>query len=138
MSEQPSKFSRRDVLLQGLALPSTLQLLFTSGVHAATVGVVPFLDDKPNPSTITEHADKIIPFDLTRLTSWITPADHFYIRNHFAVPKRGNTRDWNIRVEGNVRHPERIAVEQLSTFPRVERIVTLECAGNSKRRNPGW
>ena len=137
MPRSDAMTTRRDILRHGLALPFSLQALFASGTRAATVGVLPFLDDKLNPSTVTADEDKIIPFDLTRLTSWITPADQFYIRNHFAVPKLRDARDWSIRVEGNVRHPQYLAFDQFSAFPRVERIVTLECAGNSKRQNHG-
>lgn len=61
--------TRRDILVAGLTLPVSLQLFLASGVCAATVGVLPFLDDKADSNTITEDEDKIIPFDLTRLTS---------------------------------------------------------------------
>lgn len=129
--------TRRDLLVAGLTLPVSLQLFLASGARAATAGILPFLDDKLNPNTITENKDKIIPFDLTRLTSSITPTDQFYIRNHFAVPHVSNAGEWMIRVEGKVRHAQRISFGQLGEFPRVERMVTLECAGNSKRRNHG-
>ncbi len=129
--------TRRDLLVAGLTLPVSLQLFLASGAHAATVGVLPFLDDKADPNTITEAEDKIIPFDLTRLTSWITPADQFYIRNHFAAPNIFNAGDWIIHLEGKVQHSQQIPFDQLGEFPRVERMVTLECAGNSKRRNHG-
>ncbi|HIB53265.1 MAG TPA: hypothetical protein EYN18_01235 [Nitrospirales bacterium] len=137
MDGKSRDLTRRDLLVQGLAFPFALQAMFASEARATILGVVPFLDDKLSPSTITEHGDKIIPFDLTRLMGWITPADQFYIRNHFAVPKVSNARDWSIRVGGNVRHAQQIGLDEFSEFPRVERVVTLECAGNSKRRNHG-
>ncbi len=129
--------TRRNFLAAGLTLPVSLQLLFASGARATKVGVLPFLDDKPHPNTITEDKDKIISFDLTRLTNWITPEDQFYIRNHFAVLNLSNAGNWIIRVEGKVRHAQQISFDQLGQFSRVERVVTLECAGNSERRNHG-
>ncbi len=137
MFGQPSKLTRRDILIGGLALPFSLQFLLTSGARASTIGALPFLDDKRHSNTITEDEDKIVPFDLTRLTHWITPSSQFYIRNHFAVPPVSDANDWIIKVQGNVRHPQNISFTQLGRFSRVEQVVTLECAGNSKHRNHG-
>ena len=95
--------TRRNFLVAGLTLPVFLKLFSASGARATKVGVLPFLDDKTDPNTITATEDKIIPFDLTRLTHRVTPAGQFYIRNHFAVPNVSNAGDWIIRVEGNVR-----------------------------------
>lgn len=129
--------TRRNFLAAGITLPVSLRLFSASGARASTVAALHFLDDKRNPSTITENKEKIVPFDLTRLTHWVTPADQFYIRNHFAIPNIPNSHDWVIRVEGNVRRAQQISFNQLREFSCVERMVTLECAGNSKHRNHG-
>jgi len=125
------------VLSGGIALPFALQALLDSEVQGTVLGPIPFLDDRANPNTITEDADTIIPFDLTRLKSWVTPEDKFYIRNHFPIPKVSNASDWNISVNGHVKHKQRLLFGELQALPHVEHFVTLECAGNSKRRNHG-
>ena len=131
------KLTRRDVLVRGLSFPVFLRVLHSSSVRASIVDSLPFLDDKPNPNTITEDGDKIIPFDLARLTSWVTPVDEFYVRNHFPAPKISSARDWVIHVSGSVRRAQKISLDQLKDFPHIEQVVTLECAGNSSHRNHG-
>jgi DMSO/TMAO reductase YedYZ molybdopterin-dependent catalytic subunit len=66
--------------------------------------------------------------DLASQTGVITPTDLFYVRNHFAPPKR-----WDrLTIAGNVRRPMALALEDLMALPARTLRVTMECAGNGR------
>ncbi len=65
--------------------------------------------------------------------SWITPIDRFYVRTHFYLPSV-DTASWRCKVDGLVDQPLTLALKDLEAFESVERVVTLECAGNGRAR----
>lgn len=65
------------------------------------------------------------------LRSDVTPADLFFVRNHGAVPEV-DPRTFRLNVEGRVRRPFRISLEELQRLPRVTVAATLQCAGNRR------
>jgi DMSO/TMAO reductase YedYZ molybdopterin-dependent catalytic subunit len=62
------------------------------------------------------------------LTDEITPTALHYVRSNFAVPHH----DGGLEVGGAVEHPLRLTLDDLRALPKVERAVTLECAGNGR------
>jgi DMSO/TMAO reductase YedYZ molybdopterin-dependent catalytic subunit len=58
----------------------------------------------------------------------ITPTPQHYVRSNFAVP----AHDGTLRVGGAVENPLALTLDDLRALPRVERAVTLECAGNGR------
>lgn len=68
---------------------------------------------------------------LTMLGTDITPADHFYVRNHFAIPALDAT-DWRLTVGGHVLRRRTYSLEELLALRSHTRVVTLECAGNDR------
>ena len=58
----------------------------------------------------------------------ITPADLHYVRCNFAIP----AHDGLLSISGQVSNPMTLAIGDLREFPAVERMVTLECAGNGR------
>src|SRR5262249_20183120 len=68
-------------------------------------------------------------FDFAKLDSWITPNSEFFLRSHFGTP-RLDVADWTVTVTGAVNRDRTFAMDELFRFPRVEEVVTLECAGN--------
>ncbi|HEY0793715.1 MAG TPA: sulfite oxidase [Chthoniobacterales bacterium] len=70
-----------------------------------------------------------MPFD--RVDSFLTPAELFYIRSHFPIPKLELTA-YRLRVDGAVRHPFSLSYQELRDLPSETRVATLECAGNSR------
>src|SRR3954464_2222402 len=62
------------------------------------------------------------------LTGDITPTELHYVRSNFAVP----AHDGTLQIGGAVGHPRTLAVDALRAMPSVERVVTLECAGNGR------
>lgn len=61
----------------------------------------------------------------------LTPADRFFVRSHFGVPRIDPLR-WRLRVEGAVRRPLELDLEALQALGAQEATVTLECAGNGR------
>ena len=62
-----------------------------------------------------------------------TPAESFYVRNHFDVP----TIDINqflLHVNGATTNPLDLALDQIKAFPETSSLVILECAGNGRSR----
>jgi DMSO/TMAO reductase YedYZ molybdopterin-dependent catalytic subunit len=62
------------------------------------------------------------------LAGEITPTALHYVRSNFAVP----AHDGVLEVGGAVENPISLTLDDLRTLPRVERAVTLECAGNGR------
>lgn len=61
----------------------------------------------------------------------VTPVDLFFVRNHGGVPEVGSAA-YRLTVEGRVRRPFRISLEELRRLPRVTVPATLQCAGNRR------
>jgi DMSO/TMAO reductase YedYZ molybdopterin-dependent catalytic subunit len=62
------------------------------------------------------------------LAGEITPSEFHYVRSNFAVPHH----DGVLEVGGAVESPLRLTLDDLRAMPKVERAVTLECAGNGR------
>src|SRR5436309_1208420 len=65
------------------------------------------------------------------LSSAVTPVDLFFVRNHGSVPEV-DAATYRLTVEGRVRRPFRISLEELRRLPRVTVPATLQCAGNRR------
>jgi DMSO/TMAO reductase YedYZ molybdopterin-dependent catalytic subunit len=65
---------------------------------------------------------------LDRQVGVITPAPRHYVRDHFAIPAAPD----RLAIEGAVRTPMQLDLEQIRSVPPHSRIVTLECAGNGR------
>lgn len=59
------------------------------------------------------------------------PSAHFYVRNHFQVPKI-DADSWRLEVGGLVERPHAFGLRQLQQMPSRALMVTLECAGNGR------
>lgn len=68
---------------------------------------------------------------LADLDGGIVPNDCFYVRCNFPVP-RLDVVGWTLDVTGAFDHPRSWSMDELRSLPRVERTVTLECAGNGR------
>jgi DMSO/TMAO reductase YedYZ molybdopterin-dependent catalytic subunit len=61
----------------------------------------------------------------------VMPNAHFYVRNHFQIPKL-DKGTWRLRVRGLVERPLTLSLRDLLNLPSRSRAVTLECAGNGR------
>jgi DMSO/TMAO reductase YedYZ molybdopterin-dependent catalytic subunit len=65
---------------------------------------------------------------LARQVGVITPAERHYVRDHFAIPARPD----RLEIDGAVRTPLQLDLDQIRSLPARSLVVTLECAGNGR------
>ncbi len=69
---------------------------------------------------------------LETLRGYLTPASHFFIRQHATTPAL-DTRTWRLRVEGNaLERPLELGFDDLLRLPSRSVIAYVECAGNGR------
>jgi sulfite oxidase len=66
------------------------------------------------------------------MTEWITPVNHFYVRNHMFEPARFDASSWKLTIGGEVEKPLRLTLADLEKIPVHAVTNTLECAGNGR------
>ncbi len=64
--------------------------------------------------------------------SWITPASHFFVRNHMHEPSTLNAASWQLSIGGEVEKPLTLTLADLQKMAPHSVTNTLECAGNSR------
>src|SRR5437899_5779949 len=65
-------------------------------------------------------------------TSFITPVEHFYVRNHMHEPNAVEPGEWRLGVSGEVEKPLTLTLAELAKMQQHAVIDTLECAGNGR------
>lgn len=84
------------------------------------------------PGVITRQTQPLnVEFPFPTLGSFLTPNEQFYIRTHFEVPQL-TAREWKLRVEGHVKRPFELELDELRKMPAETRPVLLECSGNGR------
>ncbi len=68
-------------------------------------------------------------FDLSLLDEGPTPAESFFVREHFPAPQV-SAHGWTLQISGAVGTPFEISYDDLVAAPRTALPVTLECAEN--------
>jgi DMSO/TMAO reductase YedYZ molybdopterin-dependent catalytic subunit len=66
------------------------------------------------------------------LDSWITPVEHFYVRQHMPVPPGLDAATWTLQIEGEVDTPVTLTLDDLRKMPAATITMVLECAGNGR------
>jgi sulfite oxidase len=66
------------------------------------------------------------------LDSWITPVEHFYVRQHMPTPVGLDAATWTLQVEGDVDAPVTLTLDELRKMPSATITTVLECAGNGR------
>lgn len=64
--------------------------------------------------------------------SFITPVEHFYVRNHMHEPMTFDPGEWRLSVAGEVEEPLTLTLAELTKMEQHTVINTLECAGNAR------
>jgi DMSO/TMAO reductase YedYZ molybdopterin-dependent catalytic subunit len=70
-------------------------------------------------------------YPFSSLASWLTPTDHFFVRNHFAMP-RLDAAAWNLTIDGAVNRPLVLSLDDLRRLPSRTVTAVVECAGNGR------
>jgi DMSO/TMAO reductase YedYZ molybdopterin-dependent catalytic subunit len=112
---------------------------------SASVGVAgalrPLLDWRGDESVAIPGKDGMIVRSLRFLdlempveyaNSFITPVEHFFVRNHMHEPSTLDAAEWRLSIAGEVEKPVTLSLAELAKMPQHAVINTLECAGNGR------
>jgi DMSO/TMAO reductase YedYZ molybdopterin-dependent catalytic subunit len=64
--------------------------------------------------------------------SWLTPAPHFFVRNHMFEPSAVKAAEWKLTVGGEVDKPLTLTLNDLAGLEQHSVTNTVECAGNGR------
>jgi len=125
---EPPNSTRREFLATGAAAAASLAAGGTAFAQAPVqkfhVKALPgeiFIDHGINQET-----------RLETLRGYLTPASHFFVRNHTATPVL-DARTWRLRIEGNaVERPFELSFDELLRLPARSVTCFVECAGNGR------
>jgi sulfite oxidase len=64
--------------------------------------------------------------------SWLTPAPHFFVRNHMHEPSTFDPDEWKLNIGGEVENSLTLSLKDLAKMEPHTVTNTLECAGNGR------
>jgi len=64
--------------------------------------------------------------------SFVTPVEHFFVRNHMHEPSTLDGAEWRLSLSGEVEKPLGLTLTELRKMEQHSVINTLECAGNGR------
>jgi len=71
------------------------------------------------------------------MTEWITPVNHFFVRNHMFEPAKIDAKAWQLSITGEVERPLTLTLADLEKLSVHSVVNTMECAGNGRSlQNP--
>ena len=68
---------------------------------------------------------------VSRLTSWITPVESFYVRNNLLMPEL-DLSNWRLTITGEVKRSLTFTFQEFIQLAAARVTNTLECAGNGR------
>ena len=66
------------------------------------------------------------------MTDWITPVNHFFVRNHMFEPDKIEASAWKLTIGGEVERPLTLTLADLQKVPVHFVTNAMECAGNGR------
>jgi sulfite oxidase len=69
---------------------------------------------------------------LGYLDTYITPNDHFYVRNHLPVPLV-DSKEYKLEIHVPGEKPVNLSLDDLKKFPKHSVTATMQCAGNRRK-----
>src|SRR5581483_7050734 len=80
---------------------------------------------------VRSHNPEDFEMPLDGFSTWLTPADKFFIRTHLYKPTV-DVNKWRLKVGGQVGTPLTLEMADLKKLPRAELVSVIECAGNGR------
>ena len=125
----------REIHRRGFVIGSSAALAAMAMLRVSQAGalpsrsgetVVPWLDQPP-PNTDPNGTKSTLIWE--QLDSWITPNDKFFGIAHFNWPEIDAAK-WKLEIDGLVKKPLTLTLDDLKARPRKEVVFTIECSGN--------
>src|SRR5688500_14007304 len=91
------------------------------------------MTDKPAQLIVVSERPFNAETPLSALAAPITPVEQFFVRSNFDVPAL-DAASWRLSIDGAVDASRSFGLAELQRLPVREIAVTLECAGNARRR----
>jgi DMSO/TMAO reductase YedYZ molybdopterin-dependent catalytic subunit len=148
VSEQPS--SRRRFMLRSTAAAAAVisgrasTQVTTGNPRQITPPVCTNVPDTPTPvrpdpqeaSHVFSAPETVLAFrnhgmQAELLSEPITPLGCHYLLIHFDIPKL-DARGYSVAIDGRVRHPTRLMLDDIKSMPKMTQAVTMECAGTGR------
>jgi DMSO/TMAO reductase YedYZ molybdopterin-dependent catalytic subunit len=131
--------SRRDFLktasAAALAAGAAHPLLSWASGNASAEGPIPIPGKDGMIVRSARFLDLETPVEF--MTDWITPVNHFFVRNHMFEPAKFDARTWQLSVTGQVNQPLTLTLADLEKLSLHSVVNTMECAGNGRSlQNP--
>jgi sulfite oxidase len=124
--------SRRSFLKQmsGAALAASAAPTLLSWTAIAQSGAI----DVPGEEGMIVRSFRFVDLEtpVEFFDTWLTPASHFFVRNHMHEPSELSADDWRLTVGGEVEKPFTLTLSELSKLETHSVVNTLECAGNGR------
>jgi sulfite oxidase len=124
--------SRRSFLKQmsGAALAASAAPSLLSWTATAQSGAI----DLPGEDGMIVRSFRFVDLEtpVEFFDTWLTPASHFFVRNHMHEPSELSADDWRLTVGGEVEKPFTLTLSELSKLETHSVVNTLECAGNGR------
>ena len=118
-----------------------------SGAAAAVAGAWPILSwaadeaalSFPGKEGLIVRSSRFVDLEtpVEYFNTWITPVQHFFVRNHMHEPSTLDPAEWKVNIGGEVEKPYTLSLTELSKLEPHSVVNTLECAGNGRAfQNP--
>jgi sulfite oxidase len=123
-------FNRRDFLAFGMSMASALTAKrmigqvpsFVAGGTAA----------RPQGDLVIRNPRALdAETPISALVDFETAPEHFFVRSHFGPPAQLPLQ-WTLTIDGQVRRPVEVSIDQIKKLGAETRSVTTECAGNGR------
>ncbi|MBO0910607.1 MAG: sulfite oxidase [Acidobacteria bacterium] len=106
-------------------------LLSWSAGQLSTAGAAPRIAGKDR---MIVHSERFLDLEMPPefAVAWLTPVEHFFVRNHMFEPAKINLSEWKLTIQGEVRKPLTLTVRDLLGLEQHSVTNALECAGNGR------
>lgn len=121
--------SRRDFLKAATTL-----VLVRGAIHPLASSAAQSTISIPGKGRMIVRSDRFLDLEMPVdfMTEWITPVEHFYVRNHMWAPSKIDPVPWKLTINGEVESPLIFTLADLTRLPSQSIVNTLECAGNGR------
>lgn len=86
---------------------------------------------EPGGMIVREREPLNLEMPFGSLDGFLTPADRFFVRSHFAIPQI-DVKTWRLKIAGEVETPLELTYDEVCAMESRTVAVTMECAGNGR------